>query len=89
MDTTYAKLLAASDKDILEIINNEEAELTVLLEELKKEQCPTLCFTERALELLQKRRSDVLTEVCVCVCILVNQFGSDPTPAHMLAGLKN
>ncbi|KAI5719344.1 hypothetical protein M8J76_008913 [Diaphorina citri] len=59
LDTTYAKLLTASVDDILDIIQSEEIELTLLLEELGREQCPTLCFTERALELLNKRKADI------------------------------
>uniref|UniRef100_A0A8D9AM76 E3 ubiquitin-protein ligase RNF10 n=1 Tax=Cacopsylla melanoneura TaxID=428564 RepID=A0A8D9AM76_9HEMI len=63
LDTLYAKLLSATLDDILEMIKVEEDDLTLLLEELRQEQCPTLCFTERALELLQNRRTDILNKM--------------------------
>ncbi|KAL1451429.1 hypothetical protein WDU94_005808 [Cyamophila willieti] len=63
VDTSYAKLLSATLDDILDMIKEEESDLTLLLEELRREQCPTLCFTERALELLQTRRTDVLNKM--------------------------
>lgn len=63
VDTVYAKLLTGSKKDVLNIVNAEEAQLLVLLDELGKEQCPTLCFTERALDLLRKRKADILAKI--------------------------
>lgn len=60
LETVYSKLLAASKQTVIDIINQEYAELQSKVEEYRG--CPELCFVEQALALLAERKNAVMDQ---------------------------